>query len=139
MSMRATKTPKVITFEHVYPGSVSQARRVRADLAAAVACECPVADDLVLLASELVANAATHSRSGWPGGEFTVRAFLYSGDYAWVEVVDQGGSWTGRDGDDRSHGLDIVAAIAGADNWGIDGGSACRTVWFRLDMTEQAS
>lgn len=136
--MQATKTPKAITFEHAYPGTVSQARRVRADLAA-IACECPVADDLLLLASELAANAVIHSRSGRPDGEFTVRAFLYPGEYVWVEVVDQGGPWTGRDGDDRPHGLDIVAAIAGADNWGIEGGPACRVVWFRLDMTEQAS
>lgn len=133
--METTKTPKVITFEHVYPGAAIHVRRVRADLAA-VTGECPVADELILLTSELAANAAIHSRSGWPGGEFTVRAYVYPGDYVWGEVEDQGGEWTGRPGDDRPHGLDIVAAIAGPDNWGIDGDSACRVVWFRLDWTE---
>jgi anti-sigma regulatory factor (Ser/Thr protein kinase) len=97
MCIQATKPPKAITSEHVYPGTVSQVRRVRANLAA-TACECPVADDLVLLASELAANAATHSRSGEPGGQFTVRATLHLGEYARVEVVDQGGPWTGRMG-----------------------------------------
>ena len=137
MRTHTTKTPQAITFERAYPGAVSQARRVRADLAAFTGRH-PLADDLVLLASELAANAVIHSRSGHPGGEFTVRVFLYPGDYARVEVVDQGGPWISRDHDDeRPHGLDIVAAIAGAGNWGIEGGPACCVVWFRLDWTEQ--
>jgi len=37
-----------------------------------------------------------------------------------------------RDG--RPHGLDIVQAIAGDGNWGIDGGAALgRVAWARLD------
>jgi anti-sigma regulatory factor (Ser/Thr protein kinase) len=59
----------------------------------------------VLLASELAANAVTHSRSGHPGGVFTVRATLYHGDYAWVEVIDQGGVWVAS-GHDDEHGRD---------------------------------
>jgi anti-sigma regulatory factor (Ser/Thr protein kinase) len=125
--------PEKITFERDYPGEASQARRVRADLAQ-VAGECPVADDLILLASELAANATTHSRSGKPGGRFTVRANLYPGDYAWVEVIDQGGPWTPpAPGDEHGRGLAIVEAIAGDGNWGIDGDAACHVVWFRLN------
>jgi serine/threonine-protein kinase RsbW len=136
MRTHTTKTPQAITFERAYPGAASQARHVRADLTAFTGTH-PAADDLVLLASELAANAAVHSRSGHPGGKFTVRVFLYPGDYAWTEVIDQGGPWTSRDRDDeRSHGLDIVAAIAGADNWGIESGPAVRVVWFRLDWAE---
>jgi hypothetical protein len=137
MRTRTTKAPEVITFERAYPGAVSQARRMRADLAAFTGRH-PLADDLALLASELAANAVIHSRSGHPGGQFTVRVFLYPGDYAWTEVADQGGPWTrGDHGDEHPHGLDIVAAITGAGNWGIEGGPACRVVWFRLDWTEQ--
>jgi anti-sigma regulatory factor (Ser/Thr protein kinase) len=62
----------------------------RADLAK-ITAEFPAADDLILLASKLAANAITHSRSAQPGGSFAVRAYLYPGDYAWVEVIDQGG------------------------------------------------
>jgi transcriptional regulator with XRE-family HTH domain len=53
----------------------------------------PVADDLVLICSELAANAVVHSDSARPGGQFTVRAEVREGDYAWVEVEDQGGRW----------------------------------------------
>jgi hypothetical protein len=68
--VRDTKTseaPEAITFEHDYPGTIDQARHVRADLAR-VASASPVADDLVLLASELATNAILHSRSGHPRG-----------------------------------------------------------------------
>jgi serine/threonine-protein kinase RsbW len=119
-------------FEHVYPGTISQARRVRADLAV-LAAGCPMTDELILLASELAANAAVHSMSGWPDGEFIVRACLALGDYAWVEVEDQGGPWRNPAHTDRPHGLDIVAALAGEGNWGIDGGLGGRVVWVRLD------
>jgi anti-sigma regulatory factor (Ser/Thr protein kinase) len=133
MQMDTPEAPEKVTFEREYPGATSQARRVRADLAK-ITVACPVADDLILMASELAANATTHSRSGQPGGKFTVRANLYPGDYAWVEVIDQGGEWTEpKPGDDRGRGLAIVAAIAGDGNWGIDGDTACHVVWFRLD------
>lgn len=137
MSIPGTKTPKATTFERAYPGSVAQVRRVRADLTP-VANSLPFADDLVLLASELSTNAVVHSRSREPGGEFTVRVCVHPGDYAWVEIEDQGGPWIGGECDDRPHGLDIVAAIAGPDNWGIDGGPACRVAWFRLDWMERS-
>jgi serine/threonine-protein kinase RsbW len=129
------KIPDPVAFEQSYPGTVDQVRHVRGDLAAAMPA-CPRADDLILLVSELTTNAVLHSKSGRVGGEFTVRVFLYTGDYAWVEVIDQGGPWTGRDGDDRPHGLDIVAAIAGDDDWGVEGGPACRVVWFRLNWAD---
>ena len=70
-------------------GTVDQARHVRVDLAR-VANDCPVLDDLVLLTSEFVTNAILHSHSGHPDRTFTVRATLYPGDYAWVEVIDRG-------------------------------------------------
>ena len=50
-----------------------------------------MADDVILCASELAANAAIHSHSCLPGGTFTVRAKISPGDYAWIEVEDNGG------------------------------------------------
>lgn len=133
MHTETTNPPEAIAFERDYPGVISQARHVRADLAK-VAAECPAADDVILLASELATNAIMHSRSGHPDRVFTVRATLYPGDYAWVEIIDQGGAWT-ADALDNEHGrgLAIVAAVAGEGNWGIDGDAACRVAWFRLD------
>jgi serine/threonine-protein kinase RsbW len=133
MQTKTPKAPEAITFECHYPGAISQAQHVRADLVK-ITGGCPVADDLVLIASELVTNAIMHSRSGRPGKTFTVRATLYPGDYAWVEIADQGGTWT-SDGPDDEHGrgLAIVASLAGDGNWGIDGDAASRVAWFRLD------
>jgi two-component sensor histidine kinase len=98
----------------------------------------PRADDLIMVASELSANAAQHSRSSEPGGEFTVRAQLYHDHCAWLEVEDSGGPWTARQyGDDCSHGLDIVTRLAGAGNWGVDEtSSGNRVVWVRLNWTD---
>jgi serine/threonine-protein kinase RsbW len=122
------------SFGRVYPGRPEQVHWVRSDLAA-VLNGCPVADETVLVASELAANAVSHSSSRRPGGRFTVRAEVCAGDRVRVQVEDQGGAWAGhypRDG--RPHGLDIVQAIAGEGNWGIDGDAAFgRVAWARLD------
>jgi anti-sigma regulatory factor (Ser/Thr protein kinase) len=106
------------------------------------AAGCPVADELVLLGSELATNAIMHSSSGEPGGTFAVRAELRHGDYAWLEVEDQGGDWTAREDQDDEHGrgLAIVAAIAGDGNWGTETGDTPHgcVVWVRLDWHQEA-
>ena len=44
-----------------------------------------------------------------------------------------GGPWRDELLDDgRPHGFDVVAAIAGAGNWGIDGDDRGRVAWARL-------
>ena len=133
MRTETTKTPEAVIFERAYPGTISQPRNVRADLAE-FAVGFPAADSLLLLASELATNAILHSRSGHPNREFTVHATLYLGDYAWVEVVDAGGTWTPDMYDDEhGRGLAVVAGIAGDGNWGIDGDVGSRVAWFRLN------
>ena len=133
MRTETAKAPEAITFERAYPGMISQPRQVRADLSV-IAREFPAMDELLLLTSELAANAILHSRSGHPGGAFTVHVTLYPGDYAWVEVVDQGGTWTpDKHGEEHGRGLVVLAAVAGGGNWGIDGGDHSRVAWFRLD------
>jgi anti-sigma regulatory factor (Ser/Thr protein kinase) len=114
-----------------YPGSTEHIRIVRADLRA-VLHECPMADDVILCASELAANAAIHSRSCLPSGTFTVRVKISPGDYAWVEVEDDGGPSTPGTRDATGHhGLDIVRALA--TDWGIGGDHTTRTIWARFD------
>jgi hypothetical protein len=122
------------TFIRRYPGERGQARLVRAALALLLD-GCPLADDAVLITSELAANAAVHSNSAARGGKFTVRAEVYRGDYVWIEVEDQGGPWTrGENHDGYVHGLDLVDALADTGNWGIDGDAEHgRIVWARLD------
>jgi len=132
MQIETADAPEAMTLDREYPGTLRQARQVRADLTQ-IAERCPVAGDLVMLAAELATNAILHSRSGRPGQSFTVRAIVRPGDYAQVEVIDQGGVWTcGGHDDEHGRGLAIVAAIAGDGNWGIGGDEASRVTWFRL-------
>ena len=88
-------------------------------------------DEAILVASEFVTNAVVHSASRHRGA-FTVRAEVRQ-EYLRIEVEDAGGPW--RDGlldDGRPHGFDVVAAIAGAGNWGIDGDDRGRVAWARF-------
>jgi anti-sigma regulatory factor (Ser/Thr protein kinase) len=88
-------------------------------------------DEAILVASEFATNAVLHSASRH-GGAFTLRAEVSRGRLR-IEVEDAGGPW--RDGprdDGRPHGFDVVAAIAGAGNWGIDGDDRGRVAWARF-------
>jgi serine/threonine-protein kinase RsbW len=125
--------PRATAFERSYLGTIEQVREVCADMTA-ITDGFPLSDDLVLITSELATNAILHSRSGRPAGSFTVRVTLYPDDYAWAEVIDQGGEWTS---DHRRHGLTALASIAGEGNWGIDGDEACRVAWFRLNWPQE--
>jgi anti-sigma regulatory factor (Ser/Thr protein kinase) len=114
-----------------YPATPDQIGAVRADLRALLD-GCPMADDVLLCASELATNAISHSDSGLPGGTFTVRGKVSPADYFWLEVEDAGGPWTPSVADpERGHGLDIMRTLA--DDWGIEGDHDGRTVWARFD------
>jgi serine/threonine-protein kinase RsbW len=114
-----------------YPGKAEQISVVRADLRDLLR-DCPMADDVILCASELAANAAIHSNSRLPGGSFTVRARIDPGNCAWIGVEDNGGPWTQATSDPtRHHGLDIIRALA--TDWGIDGDHAVCIIWARFD------
>jgi anti-sigma regulatory factor (Ser/Thr protein kinase) len=134
MHTPAPRTVGIRTTDVTYPGGTEHISAVRADLRA-VLRDCPRADDVILCASELAANAAMHSRSRLPGGTFTVRATVSPGLHARVEVEDNGGAWNqGMIDPARHHGLDIVRAFA--DEWGIDGDHTTRTIWARFDWPE---
>jgi len=113
-------------YEGTYRCEPAQVRFVRSALADVLG-GCDRADDVILVASELAANAAVHS---W-GDSFTVRCEVHHG-YVWVEVEDRGGLWLTRQRDARPHGFDVVHALAGEDNWGVDGGPAGWVAWARL-------
>jgi anti-sigma regulatory factor (Ser/Thr protein kinase) len=117
-----------------YPGDAQHIRAVRADLRTVLG-DYPRADDAILCASELAANAALHSHSRLPGGTFTVQAIVSPGRYTRIKVRDDGGPWNQAMVDPaRHHGLDIVRAVA--DEWGIDGDHASRTIWATFDWPE---
>jgi hypothetical protein len=55
--------------------------------------------------------------------------------YLRIEVEDLGGFWNPRPRDTgRPHGLDVIDALIGPDNWGVDGNQAGRVVWSRLEL-----
>jgi anti-sigma regulatory factor (Ser/Thr protein kinase) len=110
------------------PANVGEARRFLAGILGGS----PAADDAILCLSELVTNAAVHSRSRMPGGHFTVRAEIH-GSRLRVEVEDQGGPWTQPvpGGEQHGHGLHIISQLART--WGITGDSDTGwTVWAEI-------
>jgi anti-sigma regulatory factor (Ser/Thr protein kinase) len=112
-----------------FHGRAEEVSRVRREVAGYLG-RCPVADDLVFLASELAANAILHTQSR--GSTFTVRCHASPGQ-ARIEVEDLGGPWRPRTPGDRPHGLDIVQALTGPDQWGTQPtATGGRTVWARL-------
>jgi anti-sigma regulatory factor (Ser/Thr protein kinase) len=120
------------TCSRSYPGQPEQVAHARAFLAYTLH-DCPVADDAVLLCSELCTNAVCHSDSRKPGGYFTLHAKVAHGAWLWCGVEDQGGMWRKRPRDtERMHGLDIVRTLAGDDAWGIVSEISGRLAWFRL-------
>jgi anti-sigma regulatory factor (Ser/Thr protein kinase) len=134
MHTPASRTLPERTTDTTYPGAAEHIREVRADLRTVLG-DCPRADDVILCASELAANAAQHSRSRLPDGTFTVRATVSPDLYVRIEVEDNGGPWNqGMIDPTRRHGLDIIRAIA--DEWGIDGDQTNRTIWARFDWSE---
>ncbi len=113
-----------------YPAEPGQVSVARAALAAWLG-GWPQVDEAVLVASEFATNAVLHSDSG-QGGAFTLRAEVQQGHIR-IEVEDSGGPWRGgvRDAG-RPHGFDVVAAIVGTGNWGIDGDVGGRVAWAWL-------
>jgi anti-sigma regulatory factor (Ser/Thr protein kinase) len=111
------------------PAQVGHARRALASLLDG----CPAAADATLIASEFAANSVLHSASGH-GGKFTLRAEVHPA-YIRIEVEDAGGPWNpATHGDGRPHGLDLVEAIAGPGNWGIQGETTGRVAWARIAL-----
>jgi serine/threonine-protein kinase RsbW len=113
-----------------YPAEPAQVRQARSALGGWLG-NWPRTDEAVLMASEFATNSVLHSASRH-GGAFTLRAEVRQ-EQLRIEVEDAGGPW--RDGprdDGRPHGFDVVAAIAGAGNWGVDGDDRGRIAWARL-------
>lgn len=123
-------------YERTYAGHPDQVRIVRAAVAGHLA-GCSVADDAILIASEIVSNAIVHSASN---GQFlTIRVSTGPG-HVQIECQDLGGPWHRKPADDRPHGLNLVEALTGPGNWGTETTSdGDRIVWARLSLPRQAS
>jgi|SRR5580704_2468812 anti-sigma regulatory factor (Ser/Thr protein kinase) len=119
-------------FHGTYSAEPAQVGCARRALAQALEGH-PSADDAALITSEFATNAVLHSASG-QGGKFTLCVEVHEA-YVWIGVGDAGGPWIrARHGDGRPHGLDVVEAITGPGNWGIDGDTVGRIAWARIIM-----
>jgi anti-sigma regulatory factor (Ser/Thr protein kinase) len=116
------------------PGRPEHVREARAFIAKALGELHPSLDNAVLLTSELVTNAVTHSSSRCVGGVVSVLIMESSGGLR-IEVADQGsdlsspvvrGDVFASDG----HGLFLVQTLA--DQWGYLRDNSGTTVWFWL-------
>jgi hypothetical protein len=122
-------TAAATRYQATFGGHPEEAGRVRREIADYLGT-CPVTGTMVLIASELAANAIIHTRSR--GASFRVRCELSPGT-ARIEVQDMGGPWRHRPPGDRPHGLAIIAALTGPGGWGTHAdGDGTRTVWARL-------
>ncbi|MFC4015181.1 ATP-binding protein [Nonomuraea purpurea] len=96
----------------------------------------PVLDDALLLLSEVVTNAITHSDSGHtPDGQVTVQ-ITRMGAIIQVDVTDSGSATTAPAvrvptlDDDGGRGLWLVDLLA--EEWGFHHDDTGGSVWFRL-------
>jgi anti-sigma regulatory factor (Ser/Thr protein kinase) len=118
----------------VFLGSQREVPSVRAFVSEAVD-GCPAADDVILLASEVAANAIVHTESG-KGGTFTVVVHPLNGTVR-VEVHDAGSETfpdarAFEDLADSGRGLGLVELLA--TRWGHLGDRDGRVVWFEVDL-----
>jgi anti-sigma regulatory factor (Ser/Thr protein kinase) len=125
----------VTSVRRTFPGEPGQVRRVRDFIRRYLAddhnCPAGAIEDVLVCVTELATNAISHSRSGAPGGHFTVQVDVWPGGQVRVAVGDDGGPWREREtacDADCGRGLRIVCALS--DRMGITGGNAGRTAWF---------
>jgi anti-sigma regulatory factor (Ser/Thr protein kinase) len=118
------------------PEHVSEARRF---VARTLGVD-PRAEAAVLLTSEVMTNAVTHSRSRLPGGTVAV-VVATSPSGLLVTVTDNGSDSTipmvrYRRGAEHGNGLLLVETLA--DAWGYLSNPARTTVWFRIRAEKPA-
>jgi anti-sigma regulatory factor (Ser/Thr protein kinase) len=121
------------------PGRPEHVREARAFAAKALGDLHPELDAAVLLTSELVTNAITHSRSRRSGGTVTVVVAEYKGGVR-IEVSDEGSELSapvvrGEVYASDGHGLFLVQTLA--DQWGYVRDNGGTTVWFWLAAGRQ--
>ncbi len=114
------------TYEGV-PEQLSAVRQYTRD----VLGDGPGVDDVVLVVSELAANAIRHTLSGEPDGVFVLHVADFT-DYWQVRVDDQGSPKTPgvADPDDSEiagWGLAVVGELA--EKWDVAGDEYARAIW----------
>ena len=116
------------------PGEPRYVRSARTFVAKTIGARHPRADEALLLTSEFVTNAVTHSRSRLSGG--TVKVVVAAKALALlISVADDGSDATVpeiRRLEYGEHGNGLLLAEAIADFWGFEHHSNRTVVWFKL-------
>jgi Histidine kinase-like ATPase domain len=131
-SDRMSRTVATVPTIRIFGGHPEEIRNVRTFVGLAVR-GCPVADDVVLLASEVATNAIAHTASG-VDGTFAVSVHVQDG---WVrtEVSDLGSNTAPavrRSGSPEVSGAGLRIVDMLAHRWGFHGGPRGRVVWFEM-------
>jgi anti-sigma regulatory factor (Ser/Thr protein kinase) len=117
----------------VFPGEAGQVAHAR-DFVERVLAGHPVADDAVLLTSELAANAIVHTASG-DGGRFMVTVRRRAVGVR-VEVWDEGAPTVPvvqSPDHERESGVGLSLVDMIATRWGHSGGRHRGLVWFEIE------
>ncbi len=124
----------------VLPGVPEAAAMARAVVAQALGPGHPATADAAVCVSELAANAVCHTRSGLPGGTFTVSVQAGRGVVR-VAVADAGSASRptarrARRSAVHGRGLAIVAALSAA--WGCERAGGGQITWCEFPASEKA-
>jgi anti-sigma regulatory factor (Ser/Thr protein kinase) len=142
----------VLLWARDFPGRAFEVRAARRWIEGLLP-DCEPREDVLLLASELCANAVVHTRSGLPGGRFSVH-IEWSPERARVVIEDQGSPGSLAAGSlaagsleveaspavpawarECGRGLPLVAEIA--DDWGTVRFPDGRCTWFDVRWAAQ--
>jgi serine/threonine-protein kinase RsbW len=119
------------------PGQVPLARDFVRRYMSGRHCPAEAVQDVLVCATELAENAVLHSRSGLPGGHFSVEVAICAGHSVHVSVEDSGGPWAARGTGDIEaecgRGLRVVSALSA--DMGITGDACGRMAWFCCQWT----
>lgn len=115
-------------------GRAEYVREARQFVARTIGADHPRADTALLLTSELVTNAVTHSKSRLPGGTIELVVAARAAGLL-ISVTDNGSDATvptigNKPGGEEGNGLLLVESLA--DAWGYLRDPARTVVWFRL-------
>ena len=119
----------------VLPGVPESVRRARALIRAELGERHPAAEAVAMAVSELATNAIVYTRSGLPGGTFSVTVQARPGAVL-ILVRDAGARPAPRPApaaDEHGRGLRIVEALAGG-RWGVEETRQGRVTWCEIPV-----
>src|ERR1022692_4826198 len=118
-------------------GTPDAARQARDLVRESLGDDHPFAGDVELITSELVTNAVIHTRSGQPGGTFTLAVRAHP-DEVQILVRDSGGpsvpDWTSAADPDSEHGRGLALISTIATEWGSHASQDGRSTWCLLSQ-----